>query len=112
MNTFIHYLTLPYLLGGALVTLEITAGAFVVGLVGGLILAAIQLSGLPVLPLVVRLYAIITRGTPLLLQLLFVYDVLPTRGHHYLGCRHCHFGAGREYQHLLQRDYEGLGHVA
>ena len=80
MNTFIHYLTLPYLLGGALVTLEITAGAFVVGLAGGLILAAIQLSGLPVLPLVVRLYAIITRGTPLLLQLLFVYDVLPTVG--------------------------------
>jgi polar amino acid transport system permease protein len=80
VNTFFHYLTLPYLLGGALVTLEVTAGAFVVGLVGGVILAAIQLSGLPVLPLVVRLYAIITRGTPLLLQLLFVYDVLPTVG--------------------------------
>ena len=80
MNAFIHYLTLPYLLSGALVTIEITAGAFVVGLVGGLILAAIQLSGLPVLPLVVRLYAVITRGTPLLLQLLFVYDVLPSAG--------------------------------
>jgi polar amino acid transport system permease protein len=80
VSTFIHYLTLPYLLSGALVTLEITAGAFVVGLVGGLILAAIQLSGLPVLPLVVRLYAVITRGTPLLLQLLFVYDVLPSAG--------------------------------
>jgi polar amino acid transport system permease protein len=80
VNAFIHYLTLPYLLSGALVTLEITAGAFAVGLVGGLILAAIQLSGLPVLPLVVRLYAVITRGTPLLLQLLFVYDVLPSAG--------------------------------
>ncbi|HTX26176.1 MAG TPA: amino acid ABC transporter permease/ATP-binding protein [Streptosporangiaceae bacterium] len=80
MSTFLHYLTLHYLLGGAVVTLEITAGAFVVGLVGGLILAAIQLSGVPVLPLVVRLYAVITRGTPLLLQLLFVYDVLPTVG--------------------------------
>jgi polar amino acid transport system permease protein len=80
VSTFIHYLTLPYLLSGALVTIEITAGAFVVGLVGGLILAAIQLSGLPVLPLVVRLYAVITRGTPLLLQLLFVYDVLPSAG--------------------------------
>jgi polar amino acid transport system permease protein len=80
VNAFLHYLTLPYLLSGALVTLEITAGAFVVGLVGGLILAAIQLSGLPVLPLVVRLYAVITRGTPLLLQLLFVYDVLPSAG--------------------------------
>jgi polar amino acid transport system permease protein len=80
VSAFFHYLTLHYLLGGALVTLEITAGAFVVGLVGGLILASIQLSGLPVLPLVVRLYAVITRGTPLLLQLLFVYDVLPTAG--------------------------------
>lgn len=80
MNAFFHYLTLHYLISGALVTLEITAGAFVVGLVGGLILAAIQLSGVPVLPLVVRLYAVITRGTPLLLQLLFVYDVLPTAG--------------------------------
>ena len=80
MNAFVHYLTLPYLISGALVTLEITAGAFAVGLVGGLILAAIQLSGLPVLPLVVRLYAVITRGTPLLLQLLFVYDVLPSAG--------------------------------
>jgi polar amino acid transport system permease protein len=80
VSTFFHYLTLHYLLSGAVVTLEITAGAFVVGLVGGLILAAIQLSGVPVLPLVVRLYAVITRGTPLLLQLLFVYDVLPTVG--------------------------------
>jgi len=77
---FLHYLTLPFLLEGALVTLEVAFGAFVVGLIGGVILAAIQLSRLPVLSLVVRLYAVITRGTPLLLQLLFVYDVLPTVG--------------------------------
>jgi polar amino acid transport system permease protein len=77
---FLHYLTLGFLLRGALVTLEVAFGSFVVGLVGGVILAAIQLSRLPVLSLIVRLYAVITRGTPLLLQLLFVYDVLPTVG--------------------------------
>lgn len=77
---FLHYLTFPFLLQGTLVTLEVAFGAFVVGLVGGVILAAIQLSRLPVFSLIVRLYAVITRGTPLLLQLLFVYDVLPTVG--------------------------------
>jgi polar amino acid transport system permease protein len=77
---FLHYLTLPFLLKGALVTLQVAFGAFVVGLVGGVILAAVQLWRLPVLSLLVRLYAVITRGTPLLLQLLFVYDVLPTVG--------------------------------
>jgi polar amino acid transport system permease protein len=77
---FLHYLTLSFLLQGALVTLEVAFGAFVVGLVGGVVLAGIQLSRLPVLSLIVRLYAVITRGTPLLLQLLFVYDVLPTIG--------------------------------
>jgi polar amino acid transport system permease protein len=80
MNAFTSFLTSPYLLSGALVTLEVSAGGFAVALVAGVLLAAIQLARIPVLSWVVRVFVIISRGTPLLLQLLFVYDVLPVEG--------------------------------
>jgi polar amino acid transport system permease protein len=77
---FFSFLTLPFLLEGIVVTLEVAAGAFLVGLLWGLVLTAVQLGHIPVLSTVARAYAIVTRGTPLLLQLLFVYDILPTVG--------------------------------
>lgn len=80
MSAFTSFLTSPYLLEGALVTLEVSAGAFVVALVAGVLLATVQLARIPVLSWVVRAFVIISRGTPLLLQLLFVYDVLPVEG--------------------------------
>jgi polar amino acid transport system permease protein len=80
VSDFAQFLTSPFLATGALVTLEVAAGAFAVALVVGTLLATIQLRHIPVLSAATRAYAIITRGTPLLLQLLFVYDVLPAFG--------------------------------
>jgi polar amino acid transport system permease protein len=80
VSDFLNYLTMDYLLQGALITLQLTAYSFLVGLVGGVLLAAIQLRRVPVLSVIIRLFVIVTRGTPVLLQLLFVYDVLPSTG--------------------------------
>ncbi|QET01125.1 amino acid ABC transporter permease/ATP-binding protein [Cupriavidus pauculus] len=80
MELFFHYLTLPYLLAGA----EFTLGATAIGLVGGtligLVLAAMQLSRFRPLATFARGYAVIFRGTPLILQMVFVYDALPHVG--------------------------------
>jgi polar amino acid transport system permease protein len=80
MSAFTSFLTSGYLLNGALVTVEVSGGGFAVALVAGVLLAAVQLARIPVLSWAVRVFVIISRGTPLLLQLLFVYDVLPVEG--------------------------------
>lgn len=80
MSDILHFVTMRFLLEGALLTLELTAYSFVLGLLGGILLAAIQLRRVVVLSALVRLIVIVLRGTPVLLQLLFVYDVLPSLG--------------------------------
>jgi polar amino acid transport system permease protein len=80
MELFFHYLSQPYLLTGILYTLLITALGLGGGLVMGLVLAGMQLSRFPVLALVTRAYAIIFRGTPLILQMIFCYNALPMIG--------------------------------
>jgi polar amino acid transport system permease protein len=80
MSSFLHYLTLPYLLLGILVTLQVSALGLAGGLILGLALASMQQSRLRILSGVARTYAIIFRGTPLILQLVFAYDALPQIG--------------------------------
>jgi polar amino acid transport system permease protein len=80
MNLFLHYLEMPYLLTGISVTLEVTVLGLAGGLLAGLCLAAMQLSRFPVLAGFARTYAVIFRGTPLILQLVFAYDALPHIG--------------------------------
>jgi polar amino acid transport system permease protein len=80
MELFFHYLSQPYLLTGILYTLLITAIGLGGGLVMGIVLAAMQLSRLPVLSLITRAYTIIFRGTPLILQMIFCYNALPMIG--------------------------------
>jgi polar amino acid transport system permease protein len=80
VSDFLHFLTGKFLLEGAVVTLEVSFGAFVVGIVAGSLFAGIQLQRIPVLSGLVRAFTIVTRGTPVLLQLLLVYDVLPNYG--------------------------------
>ena len=80
MELFLHYLTLPYLIGGIVFTLGATAIGLAGGVVVGLLLAAMQLSRFKPLAAVARGYAVIFRGTPLVLQLVFVYDALPHIG--------------------------------
>ncbi|MCU1577774.1 MAG: transporter permease [Leifsonia sp.] len=80
MSEFLHYLTLPYLLQGIVVTLQLTALGFGGGLLLGLLLAAMQLSRFRAISVVARIYTVIYRGTPLILQLVFVFTALPHVG--------------------------------
>ena len=80
MSLFLHYLSLPYLLEGIEVTLQVTALGLLGGLILGLVLAAMQLSRFAVLAGLARGYSVIFRGTPLILQMVFAYDALPHVG--------------------------------
>ena len=72
--------SLPLLLQGALVTLEITAMAVGLGLVFGLLAALAQLSKFTPLRLLAKIYVDFIRGTPLLVQLFVVFYGLPHAG--------------------------------
>jgi polar amino acid transport system permease protein len=63
----------PALLSGALITIEITIGAFACGLVIGVLTAAARLSGLPPLVLAARAYTTVCRALPELLMILVLY---------------------------------------
>ncbi|MBC9880242.1 amino acid ABC transporter permease/ATP-binding protein [Bradyrhizobium sp. INPA01-394B] len=80
MSLFLHYLSMPYLLEGIELTLEVTALGLGGGLIVGLILAGMQLSRFWPLAAIARAYTVIFRGTPLILQMVFAYDALPHIG--------------------------------
>jgi polar amino acid transport system permease protein len=80
MLLFLHYIGLPYLLSGIVFTLEVTVLGLCGGLILGLALAAMQLGRFRLLSVLARAYTVIFRGTPLILQLVFVYDALPHIG--------------------------------
>src|SRR5882724_5883256 len=80
MELFLHYLSLPYLLQGIGFTLAVTGLGLAGGLLGGLVLAGMQLSRFRLLAVVARTYAVIFRGTPLMLQMVFAYNALPQIG--------------------------------
>jgi polar amino acid transport system permease protein len=80
MDLFFHYLAMPYLLWGITVTLDVTCLGLGGGLLIGVVLAAMQLSRFALLAGFGRTYAVIFRGTPLILQLVFAYDALPHLG--------------------------------
>ncbi|MBF4620805.1 amino acid ABC transporter permease/ATP-binding protein [Clavibacter sp. VKM Ac-2542] len=80
MDHFLHYLTLPYLLQGIGITAQLTLYGFVGGLLVGGVLAAMQLSRFRALAVLARAYTVIYRGTPLILQLVFVFTALPHMG--------------------------------
>jgi polar amino acid transport system permease protein len=80
MSLFLHYLSLPYLLEGIELTLEVTALGLIGGLILGMILAWMQLSRFWLLSAFARGYTVIFRGTPLILQMVFAYDALPHIG--------------------------------
>jgi polar amino acid transport system permease protein len=80
MELFLHYLSMPYMMQGIQVTLQVTALGLAGGLVLGVILAGMQLSSFRLLASFARVYAVIFRGTPLILQMVFAYNALPQIG--------------------------------
>ena len=78
MEQILH--TSALMLEGSKVTLEIFFLTLMMALPLGLIVALIRLSGLGILRWAMECYIWIMRGTPLMLQLLFVYFALPMVG--------------------------------
>jgi polar amino acid transport system permease protein len=74
------YVGSPFLLGGAWVAVKITLIAMSTGLVLGLGLALMRLSRFKTLNSVAWGYIWFVRGTPQLLQLVFIFDALPLIG--------------------------------
>ena len=77
---FFDYLLNPFLLEGAVTTLWLTVASLSAGLVLGIGLALMRLSGKPVLSGIAAFYCWVFRGTPLLVQLLIIYTGLPLFG--------------------------------
>jgi polar amino acid transport system permease protein len=74
------YVGSPFLLGGAWIAVKITLIAMSIGLVLGLGLALMRLSRFKALNSGAWAYIWFVRGTPQLLQLVFIFDALPLIG--------------------------------
>ena len=77
---FLEYLTSPFLWQGALIAVEITVISMAIGLTLGLGLAMMRMSSFWALSATSWFYIWIIRGTPQLLQLVFIFDALPHIG--------------------------------
>ena len=71
---------LPNLLQGAVITVVVSLTAFAIALVFGLLLGVMRISKLWPIRIIAAIYIQFIRGTPLLLQLFFIYYVLPYGG--------------------------------
>lgn len=72
--------SLPLLLRGALVTLQIAAFGAFIGIVGGTLLGIAQTAKSRIARWLVTFYVTIIRGTPMLIQITFAFYVLPQLG--------------------------------
>ena len=70
----------PFLLKGALFTLQLSLGGMVFGLILGFVLALMRLSHFWPLSWLSRFYVSVFRGTPLIAQLFMIYYGLPPFG--------------------------------
>jgi His/Glu/Gln/Arg/opine family amino acid ABC transporter permease subunit len=70
----------PYMLRGAVVTLEISFWAMALATLVGVVLGLISVSDLRGLKAIVRAYVYFVRGTPALVQIFLVYFALPRIG--------------------------------
>ena len=77
-NIIFHYF--PFLLEGALMTLEISVLSLLLGLVFGLTAALCKLARNPILRWPANSYVWLIRSTPLLVQLFIIYFGLPQMG--------------------------------
>lgn len=82
MNFEIIEQSLPLLLAGAGITIEITALSVGFGMAIGVIVSLIRLSGIKPLRIFGNIYVDFLRGTPLLVQIFLVYFALPALIHH------------------------------
>ncbi|MEO6985341.1 MAG: amino acid ABC transporter permease/ATP-binding protein [Paralcaligenes sp.] len=81
-NEFIKYLTFPYLLEGASIAVQIWLISFIISSAIGMVFALIRQSKhMALLRYLVVLYVWFIRGTPIILQLVVWYNLLPLLGY-------------------------------
>ena len=80
MEAFRHYLTLPFLLEGMALTLGSLSPPWRAASSSASLVALMRLSSYRVLSGAAWLYVWLLRGTPVLLQLVFLFDALPLVG--------------------------------
>jgi polar amino acid transport system permease protein len=80
ISEMLGYVVSPFLLQGAWLAVEIASLAMVGGMIMGLGLALLRISRLAPLRAIAWFYIWFVRGTPQLLQLVFIYDALPPLG--------------------------------
>ena len=71
---------LPYLLKGALLTIIFSASSEIFGIIIGMVTSIIRVSRIKVLNHLAIIYVDLFRGTPLLMQIIFIYYALPYLG--------------------------------
>lgn len=71
----LYYLTFPKILSGIVVTIQISILATIMGLAIGVLLAVMKLSDNPVAVWIANLYIWFFRGTPVLVQLIFWFNL-------------------------------------
>ncbi|MER2038041.1 MAG: amino acid ABC transporter permease [Solibacillus sp.] len=69
--------SIPYILEGIGVTLQIVVGATIIGLILGILLALCKIGTIKPLRWFAAFYTSIFRGTPLVLQLMLIYYAVP-----------------------------------
>lgn len=80
-NVVWHYFFAPEILLGLLTTLELTVVAVIIGLLMGVGVALLHISSNPVLGLLGRGYVWLFRGTPLLVQMIFWFNLSALYSH-------------------------------
>lgn len=76
----LDYIVSPAFFHGALLTLLITVTALFFGVLAGLVIALMQETRIRPLQIFTLIYVWLFRGTPVLFQIIFIYNVLPTFG--------------------------------
>ena len=79
-NVEVAVANLGPLLGGLLLTVELTVVVIVISLVFALLVALARISSFAPLRMAATSYVEVTRATPLILQLIYIYYVLPEIG--------------------------------
>ncbi|SFB34313.1 amino acid ABC transporter membrane protein, PAAT family [Rhizobium sp. NFR07] len=80
LDLVFDYVFSPAFFDGALLTLLITVTSLFFGMIAGLVVALLQESRIKPLQMLTLVYLWLFRGTPVLFQIIFIYNVLPTFG--------------------------------
>lgn len=96
-----HYLFQRLVLEGAVVTVELTVAAMAIGIVLGIVLAVMRLSPNPVTTSVSWLYIWVFRGTPLLVQIFFWFNLNLILPHLGVGIPGTNIGIGASTNSLI-----------